>query len=164
MYIYLCIFFLQCLDDAHCSNICSWKKDQFIQCHGCWWPSIVRSQGIAGSHGIGIVILDAYVASSEYCYEWYWYLRTHISVFTCCNHNCQSHYMLHNQLWHHERCTIMMSSPEYKDWMRHVVDVWNLFLSSFIGLCCVRNKMKFVLPWWTVYALTQGLFRCLFPT
>ena len=39
------------------------------------------------------------------------------------------------------------------------------FLSSFMDtLCCLRNKILYVLLWWTVYALTGVLFWCLFPS
>ena len=89
--VYLLIFF-QCLDDALCWNICSWNKGQFslyIQCHGCGWPGIARSQGIASIHGIDLVILDSYMTGCEYCCDWNWYLRSHILVFICSCHNCQ---------------------------------------------------------------------------
>ena len=48
----------------------------------------------------------------------------------------------------------------------HGTGVWrSSFLSSFVGsLCRVRNKIMYVLPWRTVYALTRVLFWCLFPS
>ena len=50
--------------------------------------------------------------------------------------------------------------------MRHRVDVWrSSFLSSILSSYCrVRNKIMCVLSWWTVSALTQVLFWCLFPS
>ena len=49
--------------------------------------------------------------------------------------------------------------------MRHEDNVWrSLFSSSFMdSLCCVRNKLMYVLSWWTVSVLTQVFFGIYFP-
>ena len=65
-------------------------------------------------------------------------------------------------LWHHQQ-SIVTSSTKRKssewDTVRR-----SLFISSFMdSFCHVRNKIIYVLSWWTVYALTWVLFWCLFP-
>ena len=63
-----------------------------------------------------------------------------------------------NRLWRHQQ--IIKRASETLD------DVWrSSFLVSFMdSLCRVRNKIMYVLLWRTVYALTQVLFRCSFPS
>ena len=69
------------------------------------------------------------------------------------------HYdVIANRLWCHQQ-NIKWAS-ETRD------DVWrSLFSASFIySLCHLRNKIMYVLLWWTVFALTRVLFWCLFPS
>ena len=63
-----------------------------------------------------------------------------------------------SRLWRHQQ-NIKRASETWDDVRR------SSFLASFMdSLCCVRNKMMYVLLWqWTVYALTRVLFWCLFP-
>ena len=65
--------------------------------------------------------------------------------------------VISNQLWCHKKNVNLV---------RHRLDLWkSSFLLSFTdSLCHVRNKIKYVLSWWTVYELTRVLFSCLYPS
>ena len=128
------------------------------------WQAAMVLTWLSLIHYIIHYIIDHYMTNCEYYWEWNCYLRSHILVFTCSRHNCQSHCMLHNQLWHHQRLTIVTLSPEWKRAEWRTVSMCEFFLSFIGSSCCIGNKMKLMLFWWTVYALTLGLFRCLFPT
>ena len=59
-----------------------------------------------------------------------------------------------------------VTSRTWSERVKHGDDVWkSSFLAPFMdSLCCVRNKIMYVLLWRTVYALTRLLFWCLFPS
>ena len=66
--------------------------------------------------------------------------------------------VLSNQLWRHKKNINRVS--ETRCWCVKI-----MVLSSFIdSLCRVRDKIMYVLSWWTLYALTRVLFWCLFPS
>ena len=64
--------------------------------------------------------------------------------------------IISNQLWHHQ---------QNENQARHGDDVpKSSFSSSFMDtLCCVRNKITYVLSWRTVSVCTRVLFWYLFP-
>ena len=77
--------------------------------------------------------------------------------------------------WSRHNCLVIVtSSTIYCDVIRrtqtqrvrHGVDVWrSSFSSSFLSsLYRVRNKIIYVLSWWTVSSPTRVLFWCLFPS
>ena len=69
-------------------------------------------------------------------------------------------------LWHHPQMDCDFISKLKTEQVRNGEDVQRLsFLSSTVdSLCHVGNKIKHVLLWRTVLALTRVLFLCLFPS
>ena len=69
-------------------------------------------------------------------------------------------------LWRHQQ-SIVTSSAERRpsEWDTGTMCEDRRFLSSFMySLCHVRNKLMYVLSWWTVSVLTRVIFLCLFPS
>ena len=78
-------------------------------------------------------------------------------------------------IWSRDNCLVIVMSSAIDcdiisrtitEWVRHWNDVKkSSFLSWFMdSLCCVRNRIIYVLLWWTVSALTGVLFWYLFPS
>ena len=63
-----------------------------------------------------------------------------------------------NRLWRHQQNENCVSETRERC-------VKIIVLSSFMeSFCCVRNKIMYVLSWWTISLLTRVLFWCLFPS
>ena len=84
-----------------------------------------------------------------------WQLQYHLSHAV--NSIVESHYVLDNQLWHHQQ-NINWPSEAIT-----VVNVWTSSCwSSFVcWLCHVRYEIMYVL-WWTIYLLTSSILSLYF--
>ena len=166
-----------CLCPIHWSQVlsrewrCSWSSaDRWCSNYIWMINNFIAYEGVAYIWGLRVIKQECAAAQGE---RYPLHPQTGIEMvldlkpmtLKISQHWAQSHYRYVCQIWKQSNQSILSYtvSHSHHSYGRLRGLPYETIISSFMdSLCRVRNKVIYVLLWWTVYAPTRVLLWCLF--